>query len=96
MIAVDLRRSKIWVMAALNRQTCIRTCSAQYNLARRGQWYGKKRELTSTTENWRPKEEAMKSQDQTKTTTLLGELKARGLVNNITKYGIRFMGGTID
>ena len=73
-------------MAALNKQTCIRTCSAQYNLARRGQLYGKKRELASTRGNCAPKEDAMKNQAETKT-TLLGELKARGLVNNITKYG---------
>jgi len=82
-------------MAALNKQTCIRTCSAQYNLARRSQWYGKKRGLASTRGNWTPKEEAMKNQDQTKT-TLLGELKARGLVNNITKYGFRLWRSGID
>ena len=74
-------------MAALNRQTCMRTCAARYNAAIRIPWHDK-RTLSGTRAIHKPKDEATKTADRVeqKSSSLLAELRARGLVNNTTKY----------
>lgn len=74
-------------MAALNRQCCIRTCAARYNAAVRSKWYNK-RALSGCVTLRKPNDDEKTGIEQSK--SLLEELRARGLVNNTTRYCFKF------
>lgn len=66
----------------------MRTCAARYNAAIRIPWHDK-RSLSGTRAIHKPMDEATKTAEhveQQSSSSLLAELRARGLVNNTTKY----------
>jgi len=66
----------------------MRTCAARYNAVVRIPWHDK-RTLSGTRVIHKPKDEVTKTGDRVEqkgSSSLLAELRARGLVNNTTKY----------